>query len=109
MDAGKLDQRVTLQQRSGVADGLGQVTLTWVDVATVWARVVPLRGREFFAAAQIQQENTVRVILRKRSDVTSAWRLVWRGVAHDVTGVIALADDPGFMEIMALAGVKDGR
>lgn len=109
MQAGKRNQRITLQQRTTTTDGLGQDVVVWSDVAKVWARALPLRSREFFAARQIQEEDTVRFVILARADVAKTWRLIWKGVAHDITGVIPLTDDPGFMEIMALAGVKDGR
>lgn len=108
MNPGELDQRVTLQSRSVVKDAYGQDTITWTTVAIVWAQVQALRGREFFAAAQVQQEQTVKVRIRYRSDVLTTWRLVWKGVHHDITGVIPVGRKQT-LEIMCMAGVKDGR
>lgn len=108
MDAGQLDQRVTLQSRSVVTDAAGQDTITWVDVATVWAQCQALRGREFFAAAQVQQEQTVKVRIRYRADVVQTMRLVWQGRAYDITGVVPVGRKE-MLEIMCLQGVKDGR
>lgn len=108
MDAGQLDQRVTLQSRSVATDANGQDTITWVDVATVWAQCQALRGREFFAAAQVQQEQTVKVRIRYRADVVQTMRLVWQGRAHDITGVVPVGRKE-MLEIMCLQGVKDGR
>jgi head-tail adaptor len=39
IDPGELTERVTLQSRSVAKDAYGQDTITWTDVATVWARV----------------------------------------------------------------------
>lgn len=108
MNPGEFDQRVTLQSRSVVKDAYGQDTITWTTVAIVWAQVQALRGREFFAAAQVQQEQTVKVRIRYRSDVLTTWRLVWKGVNHDITGVIPVGRKE-VLEIMCMAGVKDGR
>lgn len=108
LKAGDLDQRITLQIRSIVKDAYGQDTITWVDVATVWAQCQALRGREFFAAAQVQQEQTVKVRIRYRSDVTPTWRLLWRGHPYDITAVIPVGRND-LLEIMCTAGVKDGR
>lgn len=107
VDPGELTERVTLQSRSVVQDAYGQDTITWTDVATVWARVRAVSGREFFAAAQVQQEQTVKVLIRVRADVLPTWRLVWQGRAHDITGVIPIGRE--FTELMCLQGVKDGR
>lgn len=108
MKSGDLDQRVTLQSRSVVQDAHGQDTITWVDVATVWAQVQALRGREFFAAAQVQQEQSLKVRIRYRTGVLTTWRLVWQGRNHDITGVIPVGRND-MLEIMCLGGVKDGR
>lgn len=108
MNIGQLDQRVTLQARSVVTDALGQDTITWVDVATVWAQCQSVRGREFFAAAQVQQEQTVKVRIRYRADITPLHRLVWQGRAHDITGVVPVGRKE-MLELMCLQGVKDGR
>ena len=107
VDPGDLTERVTLQSRTVAQDAYGQNAITWTDVATVWARVRAVSGREFFAAAQVQQEQTVKVLIRVRADVLPTWRLVWQGSAHDITGVIPIGRE--FTELMCLQGVKDGR
>ena len=107
VDPGELTERITLQSRSVAKDSYGQDTITWVDAATVWARVRAIHGREFFAAAQVQQEQTIKVLIRQRSDVLPTWRLMWQGRAHDITGVIPIGRE--WTEIMCLQGVKDGR
>lgn len=108
MKAGALDQRVTLQERSVTTDDYGQDAIVWVDIATVWAQCQALRGREFFAAAQTQQEQTVKVRIRYRAGIDQKCRLVWKGVSHDITGVIPVGTNE-MLEIMCMAGVKDGR
>lgn len=109
LNAGQLDQRITLQSRVAGVDALGQEAVTWSDVATVWAQAQPLRGREFFAAGQTQSEVAIRFRIRHRDDVTSTMRVLWRGVAHDVESVIELAGAQTALELMCLAGVRDAR
>ena len=108
LGAGKLDQRVTLQRRVFTQDAAGQEVIVWTDVATRWAQVQALRGREFFAAAQVQQEQSVKVRLRYLAGIDSTMRLVWQGRNHDITGVIPVGRNE-MLEIMCLQGVKDGR
>lgn len=108
MRAGNLDQRVTIQARAEVTDAMGQATITWQDVATVWAQCQAVRGREFFAAAQVQQEQTIKVRMRYRADVSTMHRLLWEGRAHDITGVVPVGRKD-MLELMCLQGVKDGR
>lgn len=107
LSGSELDQRITLQSRSVAKDAYGQDTITWVDVATVWAQCQAVRGREFFAAAQVQQEQTVKVRIYYRADVSTTWRLLWLGQPHDITGVVPVGRRD-MLEIMCLAGVKNG-
>lgn len=98
IDPGELKERVTLQSRSVAQDAYGQDTITWTTVATVWARVRPLNGREFFAAAQTQQEQTIKAVIRYRADIQHTWRLVWQGRAHDITGIAPMGRE--WVELM---------
>jgi len=102
------DQRVTLKARSVVKDAVGQDTITWSTLATVWAQVQALRGREFFAAAQTQQEHSIKVRIDYRADVDLTMRLEWRGQGYDITGVVPVGRND-MLELICLAGVKDGR
>lgn len=108
LSAGRLNKQVVIQSRSLAADEVGQNTITWVDVATVWAEVTALRGREFFAAAQTQQENSIKVRIRYRADVDQTCRLMYQGKPHDITGVTPIERD-SMLELVCLQGVKDGR
>lgn len=109
IDPGQLNQRVQLQTRSTGTDALGQANSAWVTVASLWAQALPLRGREFFAAAQVQQEHAVKFTLRWRADITLTARIVWQGQPYDITGVTQLGGQRVWVEVIAMAGVKDGR
>lgn len=110
IDPGELDQRLTLQQRAGGTDVLGQPSGAWQDVATVWGRARPLRSRELFAAGQVQNVSDVEFTIRFRADVQANWRVLWRGVPHDITGrPIDVKGQRTHLELLATSGVKDGR
>ncbi len=84
LNAGQLDQQLTLQAPTTTEDSLGQRVGDWSTVAVVWGSAAPLRGRELMAAAAGQSEATVRFRIRWRADVTRAWRVLWRGVAYAI-------------------------
>lgn len=107
--AGRLEQRVTLQQRVAGVNALGQASTSWANMVEVWAAVEPLRGREFFAAGQTQSEVTTRITIRYRQGVTSAMRVVWRGQPYDIREVIEPNGQRQTLELMCLQGVGDGR
>lgn len=76
MRAGRLRKRVSIQQPVQAVNAYGERIVTWSTVATVWAAVEPLRGREMFDAEQVQAEISHRVILRYRSGLDSTYRLL---------------------------------
>lgn len=77
MEAGRLRHRVKLQRYDRVSDGMGGYEEQWVDVATVWASVEPLQGRERFEAQQVQATTSHRVRMRYRSDVKPEMRVLF--------------------------------
>lgn len=88
MQAGRLDQRVTIERATITQDDWGQVTETWAPLATVWAAVEPLNGREFIAAASVQSEVTTRMRLRYRNDLASTDRITHEGTVYDIQAII---------------------
>jgi SPP1 family predicted phage head-tail adaptor len=62
--AGSLNRRVTIQSRSTGQDGAGQQLTSWSDVATVWASIEPLSGRELERAQALHSEITHQVVIR---------------------------------------------
>ena len=53
LQAGIFRQRVTLQDLVETVDSYGQPIQSWVDVATFWAEVRPLRGQESLNVRQV--------------------------------------------------------
>lgn len=79
---GDLTERVTFQEVTRSSDGGGGGgSRSWSNISTtptVWAMVEPMRGRERFAAEQIESRRDYRVWVRYRGDITDTMRLVWR-------------------------------
>jgi SPP1 family predicted phage head-tail adaptor len=87
--SGDLRHRVQLQEKSRTQDPhTGEMLDSWVDVAEVWAQVVPLSGREFLASAAEQSEVTGRIVIRYRDDVDATKRFVYRGKAYAIKAVL---------------------
>ena len=62
--AGTLGRRIKIQRPSTVKDSLGAPSRTWIDVATVWADIQPLSGREAVIASRISAELTHQITVR---------------------------------------------
>ncbi len=112
-DAGRFDQRITIKRRVASVNDYGEDAYTFENLPTspeVWAQAEPLRGREFFAAAQAGSEATVRFRIWWRGDVDSTMQITWRGEVYEITSDPI---DPNgakeVLELMCAAGIRDGR
>ena len=104
LQAGKLDRRVTLQTNGPTQDTTGQPIESWTEIDEVWAEVVPLRGREFLAAQQVNADVTTRFLIRYRSDVGPADRVLYDSVGYDILSLTEVGRQEG-LEILAKRNV----
>lgn len=85
--AGELKHRIRIQSRSSADDGAGGNTITFVDLATVWARITTQNGREFEEQKKITPELTHMVRMRFRGDITPDMRVVWGSRMFNILAV----------------------
>ena len=104
--AGKLRHRVTIQQEVETQDpDTGAVSVSWVTYADRWAEYVAQSVREFIAAASVQSEVKGRFVVRADETVTPDMRVIHRGRAYGILGV--MPDPDSGLEYMTLA-VSEG-
>ena len=76
MKAGALRHQVTIQRLTITQGSAGEVIETWSDVATVYAAVEPLSGREYWQAQQVAAETSIRVRIRYRAGLETTMRVI---------------------------------
>jgi SPP1 family predicted phage head-tail adaptor len=84
--AGDLDQRLTLQSNAPTQPTEGISIDNWTDVATVWAKIEDLGGRESFQAAAVYAEADVKITIRYRDGVTPDMRGVCGSRVFNIIG-----------------------
>ena len=97
---GDLNRRLSLQAPDESADGAGGVTRSFATVALVWAQVTPLAVRADIAAASLGAAQRVRILIRRRGDVTTKHQLVDGQTVYRVVAA-RLSADWRFVEIDA--------
>lgn len=103
MRAGALDRRAELKRRVLTRDATtGEEVVSYSTYATVWASKRDVRGREFFAAQQVNAELTTIWQMRHRSDVVHTDRIVCEGVTYNIIGIAEIGRRVG-LEIQATA------
>ncbi|BBE50898.1 Head-tail adaptor [Ferriphaselus amnicola] len=76
VSAGRLDRRITLQQKTAARGALGGHQEVWSNLATVWAEVRDLSGREIFNAKAVGSAATRVATIRYRADVKADHRVL---------------------------------
>ncbi len=100
----RLRQRMTLQQEQRTPDTAGGYVRSWQDVADIWAEVIPLSGKEKLFAAQLQSEITHRILIRYRTGISAAHRLVFETRVFNIRSVINVREENALLEILAQEG-----
>ena len=88
LEAGKLRNRIIIQQRSTTKNSFGETIDTWTTFTTLWAAIEPLRGREFFESKETQAEVTTKITIRNKSGITPQMRVSWNSKIFDIKSII---------------------
>lgn len=105
--AASLNRRLTVQARATTVDAFGQQTTTWADVYTLWAAITPLAGRELVAAQAVNSETTHEIMLRYRTGIVAAQRLVYQGRIFAVLNVQDVATEHRWLKLLCSEGLLD--
>ena len=81
MEAGKLRHRITLQRMDTDENDVGEEVVIWETLATRWAQVETLSGREWLMAQQVAADVTTRVTMQW--DSTTRALTVRDRIAHE--------------------------
>lgn len=75
---GERNKQITLQKDVQTVGSFGDTATSYVDVATVWARIEWGSGRRFEAARQANAEVQGIIGIVYRSDIKPTWRVKYR-------------------------------
>jgi len=105
---GKMDQRITMQRKTAMADGAGGVTETWANLATnaqPWAAVKAKSGREGMTEGRMVATFVTTFTIHNRDDLTELDRIVWGGENYNIRGIRREGGRQLFLIIEAERGV----
>ncbi|MGI5872669.1 MAG: phage head closure protein [Bacillota bacterium] len=108
MNPGELDKRITFQRLTTTTNENGFEVETLEDFKTVWAKVSNLHGREYFEAAAVQRENTVKFTIRYLPDVNPSMKILFQGRKYNITSIDNIKYQNRYMEIKAQEVDKSG-
>jgi len=76
MKIGRLRNYITIQQPTESFDSNGELVLTWSTFVQCWAEILPLVGREYYSARQVNAELTGKIRMRYIKNITAKMRII---------------------------------
>ncbi|APM39930.1 phage head closure protein [Clostridium kluyveri] len=104
----ELRHKITLQKLTTSTNENGFEEEVWEDYLTVWAAVSNLYGREYFEAAAVQAEETVKFTIRFIKDINESMMILFRDKQYNITSIDNIKYRNKYMEIKALEVESSG-
>ncbi len=118
MKAGTLRHRIEIQAFDSVMDSsgsavqdqvTGEVIRAWQPMASAWASIAPVSGRDFIAAKAAQSSITARITVRYNADILPAMRVIHGTRIYKIEAVLPDADSGlEYMTLMCSLGATEG-
>jgi len=102
----RMRERVTIQVNTYAKDVLGANIPTVATLATVWARVQPLRGQEMKDIGRLAAKQLYLVIIRYRTDVTTDNKIIWGSKTLNIRSIQNRDERSGFLSMECEDGVE---
>lgn len=87
-NSGRFNKRVTILRQTEENGNYNEPLDGLISVATVWAAIEPLRGREYFAAMAEHADVTTRIRIRYRDDIDRTMRVQYKDTEFEILHII---------------------
>ena len=100
-----LNKYITLQQSTRVSDGMGGFTLTYADVASLWAAIWPISANETVAANATTMVVSHRIRIRYRSAFSPDYRIKYGTRYFAIVSIINPNERNEWLDLMCKEAV----
>lgn len=87
MKSEELKHKIVIQKYENAVNDNGFEEEAWQDFKTVWAKVENIHGKEYFEAAAVQAEKTVKFTIRFIKDIDESMRIMFKGKQYNITSI----------------------
>ena len=98
---GQMRHRMTIQSQVATPDGMGGSTITWADVATVWADIRPVSGAERAQADRLMLDVSHSILMRHRALSATTERLTMDGRVFNVVSLYDADESRSHLKVLA--------
>lgn len=102
MEISSLNKRITIQELKTNINENGFEVEEWIDFKTVWASITNLHGREYFDAAAVHMESTVKFTIRYFPGIDTSMRILFKGMNYNIISIDNIKYRNKFIEIKAM-------
>lgn len=99
MKAGDLKHQITIERPEEFTDGKGNRRTRWRPIATCWASMADVSGRDFYAAQAYQAQDIVTFGIRWRDSIDKECRIVHAGQAYQIEQINHLGYRRDFLHL----------
>lgn len=99
---GDLRHRVQIESAARASDGGGGATVTWIEVAEVWAAIWTRTSDETFEHDRAAGRATHDIWIRHRADLKPEMRIRSGARSFDILGVIDVEDRGRWLKVPVL-------
>jgi len=100
--AGKLRHIVTVEHKGTTKGSMGEIIETWTTFATIWAKIIPGKGREAEESRREVGIVPTRFYTRYSAGVTQGMRLKYGSRLYDIVHVANIEERNREFEITAV-------
>ena len=101
MEIGDLRHRITFQSLVTTTNENGFEIELWIGFKETWSAITNLHGREYFQAAAIQAENTVKFTIRYTDEIDETMRILFKDEQYNIISIDNIKYSNKFIEIKA--------
>ena len=95
INPGELRHRITFQLQD-----LDSEDEDWEDIATTWANINPISGKEYYSAETINSDLTHKIRLRYRKGITPDMRVIYNDRIFYIISVINEYEKNTMLQLM---------
>ena len=108
MEIGDLRHRITFQKLTTEVNENGFEIQIWQNYKTVRSAVSNLSGREYYQAAAIKGEKTVKFLIRYVEDIDESMIILFRNKQYNISFIDNMKYINKYIEIKAVEVDEDG-
>jgi len=108
VEIGDLRHRITFQKLITAVNENGFEVETYQNYKTVWSAVSNLSGREYYQAAAIKGEKTVKFLIRYMEGIDESMRILFRDKQYNISFIDNMKYINKYIEIKAVEVEEDG-